>query len=85
MGVSSVGGAGGNWIQDVASAQTDGADWMDPNSTTGPDAFSAAANAIAAAHQIQTTTQNSIAVNTGIQLLQNQLNGNSANSVNKLV
>jgi hypothetical protein len=75
--------AGGNWVQDVSNATSDGSDWMDPNaSSSGPDAVSLAANAIAKAHQVMTTTRNSIAVNTGMSVLSKQLTGNS---VNKLI
>jgi len=71
--------AGGNWVQDVSNASSSGADWMDPHSSKGPDAVSLAANAFATAHQVMTTTKNSIAVNTGISLLSKHLTGNSVN------
>jgi len=74
--------AGGNWVQDVSNATSSGADWMDSTSSKGPDAVSLAANAFAKAHQVMTTTRNSIAVNTGMSVLSKQLTGNS---VNKLI
>ena len=52
---------------------------MDPNGSSGPDATEAAANAMAAAHQIALTNQNSLAVNTGISVLSAQLAGQSVN------
>ena len=70
---------GGTWVQDVSNATSSGADWMDPTSKKGPDAVSLAANAFATAHQVMTTTRNSIAVNTGIAVLSKQLSGKSVN------
>jgi hypothetical protein len=69
---------GGNWVQDVASA-TSSADWMDPASGSGSDAISLAANAFAAAQQVNLTNKNSLAVNKGISVLSTQLTGNSVN------
>lgn len=67
---------GGNWVQDAASAAADSADWMDPNAS-GPDAVDLAANAFAAAAQVNLTNKNSLAVNTGISVLSAQLVGQS--------
>jgi hypothetical protein len=66
--------AGGNWVQDSTNATTNNADWMDP-SASGPDTTDLAANAMAAAHQIQLTNQNSLAVSKGISVLSAQLTG----------
>ena len=66
-------------MQDTLSATASSADWMDPNGSSGPDATEAAANAMAAAHQIALTNQNSLAVNTGISVLSAQLAGQSVN------
>lgn len=58
---------GGNWVQDVSNASTNGADWMDPHSkSSGLDSTTLAANAFATAAQIKLTNMNSIAVNKGI-------------------
>jgi hypothetical protein len=65
---------GGNWVQNAA-APTSSADWMDPTAGSTPDAISMAANAFAAAQQIELTNKNSLAVNTGISVLSSQLTG----------
>jgi hypothetical protein len=65
---------GGNWVQDAATA-TSSADWMDPSAGAGSDAISAAANAFAAAQQVELTNKSSLAVNTGISVLSSQLGG----------
>jgi len=67
---------GGNWLQATASAAGSSADWMD-SGASGPDAVAQAANAFAAAQQIELTNQNSLAVNTGINVLSAQLTGQS--------
>jgi hypothetical protein len=67
---------GGNWLQATASSAADSADWMDPNAS-GPDAVESAANAFAAAQQLELTDKNSLAVNTGINVLSGQLTGQS--------
>ena len=69
---------GGNWVQDVATA-TSSADWMDPSSASGSDTISLAANAFAAAQQVNLTNKNSLAVNKGISVLSSQLTGQSVN------
>jgi hypothetical protein len=79
-GISSIGSTpGGNWVQDTLNATADEADWMDPNSSSGTDVVTLAANAFAAAQQIQLTNLNSLAVNTGISVLSKQLTGQSVN------
>jgi hypothetical protein len=71
---------GSNWVQDTATADASAtADWMDPNASSGSDAVTLAANAFAAAEQIMMTNKNSLAVNTGISVLSNQLTGQSVN------
>jgi hypothetical protein len=65
---------GGNWLQNVATS-TSSSDWMDPSAGSGQDAESAAANAMAAAEQVNLTNQNSLAVNTGMSVLSSQLTG----------
>ena len=68
-----------NWIQSsVTSDSTGSADWMDPNGGASTDAVDAAANAFAAAEQLNSKDESSLAVNTGISLLQGQL-GQSVN------
>ncbi len=72
--------AGGNWVQDTATANAaGGANWMDPSASKGGDAVKLAANAFASAHQVHTTILNSIAVNTGISVLAKKLTGKSVN------
>lgn len=69
-----------NWIQSsVTSDSTGSADWMDPNGGgSNSDPVDAAANAFAAAEQIGSQSKSSLAVNTGISVLQSQL-GQSVN------
>ena len=81
MAISSIGTPGGNWVQDTLNATVGSADWMDPTASSGPDAVTLAANAFAAAEQINLTNQNSIAVNTGISVLSKQLTGQSVNTL----
>jgi hypothetical protein len=71
---------GGNWLQDSVSASASSADWMDPNAS-GQDAVSLAANAFAAAQQLELTNKNSLAVNTGISVLSTQLTGQSVDTL----
>jgi hypothetical protein len=70
---------GGNWLQATASASSS-SDWMDP-STSATDTVGLAANAFAAAHQLELTDKNSLAVNTGISVLSSQLTGQSVNTL----
>jgi hypothetical protein len=65
---------GGNWVQNAATA-TSSSDWMDPSATKGPDAISLAANAFAAAQQVELTNQNSLTVNKGMSVLSAKLTG----------
>jgi hypothetical protein len=65
---------GGNWLQNSATA-TSTSDWMDPSAGAAQDAVSAAANAMAAAEQVELTNKNSLAVNTGMSVLSSQLTG----------
>jgi hypothetical protein len=67
--------SGGNWMQDAANATSSGADWMDPSASSGSDATSLAANAFAAAQQLQIANKGNMAVNTGISVLSAQLTG----------
>jgi hypothetical protein len=65
-----------NWLQNAASAITDGSsNWMDPSS--GPDAVDQAANAFAAAEEQSVSSAGSLAVNAGISALQTELEGMS--------
>ncbi|MEI9805202.1 MAG: hypothetical protein WDN48_13095 [Pseudolabrys sp.] len=48
---------------------------MDPTAGSGTDAVSAAANAMAAAEQVELTNKSSLAVNKGISVLSAQLTG----------
>jgi hypothetical protein len=79
MAISSIGTPGGNWVQDTLNATADSADWMDPTASSGSDPVTLAANAFAAAQQIQLTNLNSLAVNTGISVLSKQLTGQTVN------
>jgi hypothetical protein len=65
--------AGGNWMQDVATATAATADWM--SNSKGPTSMELAANAFAAAQQIKMSNRNTIAVNTGIAKMRAQLAG----------
>ena len=62
-------------MQDAANATSSGADWMDPSASSGSDATSLAANAFAAAQQLQIANKGNMAVNTGISVLSAQLTG----------
>ncbi len=53
------------------------ADWMDPSSSSAPDAVNLAANAFASAHVTAITYGSNFAVNKGIQTLQNVLSATS--------
>ena len=68
-----------NWVQSAVTSDSVGsADWMDPNGTSS-DPVDMAANAFAAAEQASAQGKSSIAVNTGISVLSNQLTGQSVN------
>lgn len=68
--------AASNWVQSAVTTSNN-ANWLDPGSAQDP--VNAAANAFAAAEQLNTSYTSQNAVNTGISVLQAQLSGQSVN------
>jgi hypothetical protein len=67
---------GSNWLQSVATSDSSDTDWLD-SSSAGSDPVVAAANAFAAAEQIDTSDVNTLVVNEGISTLSTQLSSPS--------
>jgi hypothetical protein len=67
---------GGNWLQSASASASGTSDWMDP-SASSDDPVADAANAFAAAEQVDTTDVNTLVVNEGISSAETQLAGQS--------